>query len=262
MEFATSQDGTQIAYWCEGSGTPLLLVHGGVCDHMAWYYVTPLLARNFTVFAYDRRGRGESSDTPPYAVERELDDIAAMLRVIGEPAHLLGHSAGGILALLAAERTDNLLRLILYEPAFVVDGARPRPAPQIIEKMKSLLAAGDRAEVVRIAMRETLGLSESEIAAMGGGPGWDQLLSVAHAIPSDFELWNVPLAEEQVRAVQTRALLLMGSESPEWLQIGARAVKAALPNASLEVLNGQEHHATITAPEMFAQAVIDFVQSV
>jgi pimeloyl-ACP methyl ester carboxylesterase len=237
----------------------MLLVHGGACDHMAWYYVAPLLAKSFTVYSYDRRGRGESGDTPPYTVHRELEDIEAMLQAIGQPAHLVGHSAGGILSLLTAERGHPLLSLVLYEPAFVVEGARMRPGPELVAKMESLLAAGDRAEVVRMAMRETLELPESEIAAMGAGPGWEQLLSVAHSIPCDFKLWDEPFVEERARTVQTRTLLLMGSESPHWLQKGTRAVQEALPNARLEVMQGQAHLATVTAPEMFAQAVIDFV---
>jgi pimeloyl-ACP methyl ester carboxylesterase len=260
METVTSADGTRVAFWREGAGPPLLLVHCGVCDHLAWYYVVPFLARKFTVYTYDRRGRGESSDTPPYAVEREVEDIAAMLRAIGEPAHLLGHSAGGILALLAAERNTDLLSLILYEPAFVVDGARERPGPEFLGKMQALLAAGNRDEVIRMAMRETLDLPESEITAMGAGPGWENLIAVAHTIPYDFELWNERLVEQRVRTIQTRALLLMGSESPLWLQVATRAVFAALPGSSLQVLEGQEHLATVTAPEMFAQAVMKFVE--
>jgi pimeloyl-ACP methyl ester carboxylesterase len=260
METAISADGTRIAYWREGSGPPLLLVHGGVCDHLAWYFVVPLLAQKFTVFTYDRRGRGESGDTPPYAVERELEDIVAMLAAIGEPAHLLGHSAGGILALKVAERRNGLLSLTLYEPAFLVDGARQRPGPEVLEKMQSLLAAGDRDEVVRIAIRETLELPEREIAAMGQGPGWEQLCSVAHTVPYDWMLWTERLDVEKLSAARTRALLLMGSESPSWLQMGTKAVHAALPSARLEVLEGQKHSATITAPEMFACAVIKFAE--
>jgi pimeloyl-ACP methyl ester carboxylesterase len=260
MGTVTSADGTHIAFWREGAGPPLLLVHGGVCDHLAWYFVLPFLARKFTVYTYDRRGRGESGDTPPYAVEREVEDIAAMLKAIGEPAHLLGHSAGGILSLLAAERTGDLLSLMLYEPAFVVDRARERPGLEFLKKMQALLAAGNRGEVVRMAMRETLDLPESEIAAMGAGPGWENLIAVAHTIPYDFELWNEPLVEQRVRKIQTRALLLMGSDSPSWLQIATRAVFAALPCASLHVLQRQEHLATVTAPEMFAQAVVKFAE--
>ena len=260
MENVTSADGTRIAFWREGSGPPLLLVHGGVCDHLAWYYVVPLLAQKFTVYTYDRRGRGESGNTPPYSVEREVEDVAAMLAAIGEPAHLLGHSAGGMLALAAAERTNDLLSLVLYEPAFLIEGARARPGPEVLEQMKSLLAAGDRDEVIRMAIRQTVEFSEDQIAAMEVGPGWEQLRSVAHAIPQDWELWGQPLVAERVSTVQTRTLLLMGSESPLWLKAAARAVLAALPCATLGVLEGQEHHATITAPQMFAQAVVDFVE--
>jgi pimeloyl-ACP methyl ester carboxylesterase len=237
----------------------MLLVHGGACDHMAWYYVAPLLAKSFTVYSYDRRGRGESGDTPPYTAEKELEDMEALMKAIGEPVHLVGHSAGGILALLTTERGHALRSMTLYEPAFIVDGARKRPGPELVAKMESLLAAGDRAEVVRMAMRETLELPESEIAAMGAGPGWEQLLSVAHSIPCDFKLWDEPFVAERAQKVEARTLVLMGSESPEWLQTGTRAVKEALPNARLEVMQGQAHLATVTAPEMFAQAVIDFV---
>jgi pimeloyl-ACP methyl ester carboxylesterase len=182
-----------------------------------------------------------------------------MLGAIGKPAHLLGHSAGGILALAAAERADDLLSLMLYEPAFVVDGARERPGPDVLERMRSLLAAGDRDEVIRIAIRETLGLPEREIAAMEAGPGWEHLRDVANAVPYDWMLWEQPLVAERVSAVRTRTLL-MGSESPSWLQMGTKAVLAALPFAQLKVLAGQEHSAMVTAPEMFAQAVIGFVE--
>jgi len=258
MEVTTSPDGTRIAFWREGSGPPLLMVHGGVCDHLAWYFVVPLLSRSFTVYTFDRRGRGGSSDAQPATVEGEVDDIAAMLQSIGEPAHLLGHSAGGILALKAAMRVGNLLSLILYEPAFVVEGARERPAPAVLESMRALLAVGNRAEVVRIAMRESVGLSEAEIAAMEAGPGWHHLCGVAHAIPNDWLLWEERFDAQSVKAIQTPTLLLAGSESPSWLRQAARTVADALPSARQAVLAGQAHSAMITAPELFAQAVTNF----
>jgi pimeloyl-ACP methyl ester carboxylesterase len=258
METVASADGTRIALWREGSGPPLLLVHGGICDHFAWYPAVPMLARRFTVYTFDRRGRGASGDTPPYAVEREREDVAAILGAIGEPAHLLGHSAGGILALQAAERARDLLSLILYEPAFVVEGARQRPAPELGETMRSLLAAGNREEVVRLAMKESVGASEAEIAAIEGGPGWKRLLEVAPAIPNDWLLWEEPFDGRSLSAVRTRTLLLVGSESPPWLRRGTEAVLAVLPFARMVVLPGQGHSAMITAPELFARAVIDF----
>jgi pimeloyl-ACP methyl ester carboxylesterase len=258
MYTAISEDGTPIAYWREGSGPPLLLVHGGACDHYAWYSVTPMLARTFTVYALDRRGRGQSGDTPPHTVARELEDIVAVLGAIGEPAHLLGHSAGAILALGAAERAETLRSLILYEPPFIIHGARPRPAPEILERMKALLAAGDHDEVLRIAMRESIDVPEEQIERMKAGPGWEHLRAVAPAIPYDWKLWDERLEPGRLARLRMPALLLLGSESPAWLHVGTKAVLAALPNARLAMLPGQAHAAMVTAPELFAQAVARF----
>jgi pimeloyl-ACP methyl ester carboxylesterase len=257
METVISADGTSIAFWREGSGPPLVLAHGGLCDHFAWFFVVPLLARKFTVYTFDRRGRGGSGDTQPYAAAREREDIAALLRAIGEPAHLLGHSAGGILALQAAERERDLRSLILYEPGFVIDGARELPSAEILAQMQSALAAGNREQALRIAMREAVGATDAEIAALAGGPGWARLLAVAGAIPNDWALWQQTFAAENVRDLRTPTLMLMGSESPLWLRQGTEAILAALPNARLVVFEGQGHSAMITAPQAFAQAVID-----
>ena len=259
---ATSADGTPIAFWRQGQGPPLLLVHGGACDHLAWYFVVPSLAQAFTVYTYDRRGHGESGNVLPYAVEREVEDVEAMLVAIGEPAHLLGHSAGGILALEAAERVDNLLSLILYEPAYVVPGARERPNPEVLGQMNALLSTGNRAEVVRIAIRETLGLSEAEISAMEQGPGWEQLCSVADAIPYDWKLWDRELDLRRLSAVRAQVLVLMGSQSPQWLKIAAETLASALPGAALRVLEGQAHSAMISSPALFAHAVEEFAAGV
>ena len=261
METVTSADGTRIAYWREGSGPPLLMVHGGICDHFAWYFVVPLLARKFTVYTFDRRGRGASGDTPPYASEREREDIAAMLQAIGEPAHLLGHSAGGILALQTAEKVRDLLSLILYEPGYIIDGSREYPAPEVLAKMKSLLSEGDRDTALRIAMRESVGVSEAEIAALASGPAWTRLLAVASGIPNDWMLWQEQFSPEAVREIRTPALILMGTESPAWLRHGTQAVHAALPSSRLTLLPAQGHSAMITGPQLFAQAVIDFVET-
>ena len=253
-----SADGTKIAFWREGAGPPMLLVHGGICDHLAWYFVIPLLAQHFTVYAFDRRGRGGSGNSLPYAVEREVEDILALLHTIGEPAHLVGHSAGGILALKAATRAATLLSLTLYEPAYVIDGARMRPAPEMLETIGMLIDAGDHDEVIRIAMRESVGMSEAEIAEMEAGPGWEHLCGVAEAVPHDWMLWDERLEAENVRDVRAPVLVLTGSESPAWLRVSAEAVLAAFPNARRAELRGHGHSAMISGPELFAKTIIDF----
>ena len=261
-EITNSADGTRIAFWREGSGAPLLLVHGGLCDHLAWHFAVPYLARQFTVYTFDRRGRGASGDTPPYAVERESEDVAAMLDAIGRPGHLLGHSAGAILALAAAGRADNLLSLMLYDPPFVVDGARERPGPGILEQIQALLATGDRDQALRIAIRETVAMPDSQIEQMRAGPGWEHLRSAAGAIPHDWMLWEERLVPERLTALRMPVLLLLGSESPPWIRASTEAVRTALSRARMVELPGQGHDAMITAPELFARAVTDFANEI
>ncbi|HEY1499235.1 MAG TPA: alpha/beta hydrolase [Acidobacteriaceae bacterium] len=254
-----SSDGTPLAYWREGSGPPLLLVHGGLCDHHAWYFVVPALARSFSVWTFDRRAHGLSGDRQPYAVEREVEDILVLLETIGEPAHLLGHSAGAILALLAAIRTDRLRSLILYEPPFVLEGARERPAPGILTEMQRLLAAGRPDDALRIAMRETVSLTDAEIDAMQAGPGWEHLRDAADAIPNDWRLWEQTFDPKSIGRMTAPALVIAGSESPAWIRASALAVLRALPAAHLAELHGQGHSAMITAPELFTGTVERFL---
>jgi pimeloyl-ACP methyl ester carboxylesterase len=260
-EFVTSPDGTRIAFWREGAGRPLVLVHGGICDHLAWYHLVPLLAQRFAVYTMDRRGRGCSGDAPLHTVEREVEDIGALLKSIGEPAHLLGHSAGAILS-LAAARTGNLRSLILYEPPFIMEDARERPAPEVLKRMEALLAAGELDEALRIAMRESVAVPDSEIDEMQAGPGWEHLRRVARAIPYDWKLWEERLAPEGLKSLQMPALLLLGSESPGWICKSTEAMLAALPQACLAMLQGQAHFAMLTAPELMARAVVEFAGNI
>lgn len=257
-----SADGTPIAWWREGSGPALLLVHGGLCDHLAWYFVTPLLARHFTVWSFDRRGHGRSGDTAPHSVEREVEDIEAMLRTVGEPAHLVGHSAGAILSLAAARRGAELRSLILYEPPFIVDEARAWPGAEILEEMERLLAAGESDQALRIAMRETVALTDAEIDRMQSQPGWEHLREAARAIPTDWKIWDEPFEPAPLKEVRTPTLLLEGSESPAWIRASTEAVGRALPNAALVEMAGQGHSAMITAPALFADEVVRFASRV
>ncbi|HEX4065306.1 MAG TPA: alpha/beta hydrolase [Acidobacteriaceae bacterium] len=262
MSTIASADGTRIAFWRQGSGSPLLLVHGGLCDHLAWHFVAPLLARHLTVWSFDRRGHGRSEDTSPHSIEREVEDIQAMLQAIGEPVHLLGHSAGAILALAAALRTHRLRSLILYEPPFIVDNARSRPAPKVLEEMQRLLAEGDPDQALRIAMRETVALSDAEIDRMQNQPGWEHLREAARAIPNDWKIWEETLIPAHLKDMRTPTLLLEGSESPAWIHTGSDAVRRALPIATLEQMEGQGHSAMITAPDLFAEKVVQFVSGI
>ena len=141
MERINSSDGTAISYRRGGAGPPLLLVHGTTADHRSWAQVTPLLAEQCTVYALDRRGRGESGDAADYSLGREAEDIAAVIEAIGRPVCLLGHSYGALCCLEAALLTDRIARLILYEPGLA--GDIPLYPPGVPERMQALIDAGD-----------------------------------------------------------------------------------------------------------------------
>jgi pimeloyl-ACP methyl ester carboxylesterase len=261
MQTVNSRDGTPLACWRTGNGAPLLLVHGGLCDHLSWFFAEPLLALHFTVWSYDRRGRGQSGDTQPHSPQREADDIEAILAAIREPAHLLGHSAGGIASLHTALRFSTLRSLMLYEPPYIATGARAKPARAVLEEMERLLAAGDPDAALGVAMRETVDMSDVEIDTLRCSPGWEHLRAAARAIPYDWALWDDQPSPEALAAIMTPTLVLMGSKSPAWLRAATQAVAAALPHAQLIMMEGEGHNAMITAPASFAAEIVRFASA-
>ena len=153
----TSADGTPIAFTRAGHGPPLILIDGALCHRGAGPNrgLAKRLAQDFTVLTYDRRGRGESGDTAPYAVEREVEDIAAVVETVGAPVHLYGISSGGMLALEAAARlASDVAKLVLYEIPFVVDESRPPVGAEVAARLDALVAAGRRGAAVKLFMRE------------------------------------------------------------------------------------------------------------
>ena len=170
----TSLDGTPIAYHRAGTGPPLVLVQGtGAASPLAWPSF-PALAGHFTLYAVDRRGRGESGDGDSYAVEREFEDVAAVVEAIGQPAHLLGHSFGGLCSLEAALRTRNVRRLILYEPAGVPVPGEPPVLRSLIDRLQAVLETGDGEEVLTVFYREVAGMTPDEIERLRSSPAWPE----------------------------------------------------------------------------------------
>ena len=157
-ETITSKDGTPIAYRRSGEGPPLVLVHGAAADHGRWSPVLPALEERFTIYAVDRRGRGGSGDANAYAMEREFEDVASVVDSIGKPVNLLGHSYGALCSLEATLLTQNIRKLVLYEPAVHIVGEKIHPSGTI-DRLEALLAEGDRDGVVATTMREIAGLS-------------------------------------------------------------------------------------------------------
>jgi pimeloyl-ACP methyl ester carboxylesterase len=269
MDYVRSADGTLIAYLRAGEGPPLVLVHGTADNHSIWAQVMPALSERFTVYAVDRRGRGESGKTVPesYAVEREFEDVAAVVDAIGEPAHLLGHSFGALCVLEAALQTEKLLKFILYEPPLLTltgDSLIPEEAleamGQAVEAMDQMLAEGDNEGVMLTFARDIAQVPEEAIAAFRAMPEWqvsvdmaDTIVREVHAVESyDFE-------PERFRDLSIPALLLVGSESPPYLQAASEAVAAALTNERVVTLEGQGHLAMAFDPELFLDQVMGFL---
>lgn len=261
MDKITSADGTTIAYHKQGSGPPLILVAGtGAANPTAWP-VFMALAQRFTVFAVDRRGRGESGDAQAYALEREFEDIAAVVAAAGEPAHLLGHSYGALIALEAALLAANLRKLILYEPWIPQPGVQFNPNGTI-ERLEDLLAEGDREEVLRWHYQQNVGMTPREFEEMKASPAWSSRLATAHTLPREMR------AEAQYRFDPQRfqdwpipTLLLLGGDSPLFVRESSERIAKALPNSQIATLPGQQHIAIYTAPELFLREVLGFLSA-
>jgi pimeloyl-ACP methyl ester carboxylesterase len=257
MEKATSHDGTQIAYYRRGVGAPLVLVHGtGAADPTAWP-AFPTLEKHFGVITVDRRGRGESGDGSPYAIEREFEDIAVVVDAIGESVNVLGHSFGGLLALEAARLSRNIHKLVLYEGVPISGEAFPEGT---IDRLQALLDTGDRTGVLTTHYRDIGGLSPNQIEQLRSSPAWPARLASAHTVPRELRaLERYEFDPDRFKDLQTPTLLLVGGDSPQFVRDATETVGEALPNSQVVVLPGQQHIAMYTAPDQFASTVVRFL---
>ncbi len=261
METVRSKDGTLIAYEKSGQGAPLVLVHGTSADHTRWAPVLPPLQSRFTVYAIDRRGRGGSGDVEPYAIEREFEDLTAVIDSIGSPVNLLGHSYGGICSLEAAIRSPNLQRLILYEPPIPDQTGGDIYPAWVLDAMRDLLAKGDRAGAVSLFMKEVPRVPPHELDILRSAPAWQARVAAAHTIPREMDASNggYRLDRTKFSRLTTPTLLLLGGDSPAILTAATYALHETLPDNRLVVMPGQQHVAMNTAPDLFLKAVLDFL---
>jgi pimeloyl-ACP methyl ester carboxylesterase len=261
VETVRSADGTTIAYLRRGKGPPLVLVHGALMDRAAWSAITPFLRETCTLYAIDRRGRGDSGDTPPYEVDREVEDLAAVLEAIGKPCDLMGHSSGAILALMLAEYGFPIRRLILYEPPIILPGQRPLLSADLPGKLSALAASDDREAAVRLFLREGPLWPEEQIEALLAAE-WRRkaLLELAPTASYDARIVGDYLCDaHSLRALRFPVLLFAGERSPDWLRAGVDALAWALPEDKLVTLPGQDHLALQTAPEVVAREISRFL---
>lgn len=250
-----SADGTEIAFETTGDGPPLVLVDGALCFRGSGP-ATPLaeaLAPHFTVHTYDRRGRGESGNAPGYAPQREVEDLAALVKQAGGSAAVYGISSGAALALEAARTGLAITRLALYEAPFIVDATR-EPAPaDFLAQFERLIAKDRRADALKLFLGPGVGVPAPVIAMMRLTPAWKGLKAVAHTLPYDmalldgYQLGN-PLPSGRWDSVAVPTLVAAGSKSPAWMQNAMRQLAERLPNAEHETLPGQDH--MIKAPAL------------
>ncbi len=256
METVRSEDGTPVAFDRGGDGPNLVLVHGTAAGHTRWANVRPDLERDFTVIAVDRRGRGGSGDGDRYAIDREAEDIAAVVRGLEPPVLLFGHSYGGICALEAALRVEALAGLILYEPP-ILEG-RAVPAEKVA-RLEAMLAEGDREGVLVGFMGGIVGVPPAQIEILRASPAWPERLAAAHTLPRETRaVDDYELDAARVGRLDLPVLLLRGGDSPPFFSDGIRRLEAALPDARTVVMPGQQHIAMDTAPEMVTGAVRAF----
>jgi pimeloyl-ACP methyl ester carboxylesterase len=262
-----SKDGTTIAFdaWGDSSqGQPLIMVDGATAYRM----INPtnaelgqLLSSDFRAYAYDRRGRGESTDTAPYAIEREIEDLAALIADAGAPAVLFGWSSGALLALDAAAAGLPISHLALFEPPVVVDDNRPPLPADYVEQLDARVAAGRPGDAAELFLTAAAGLPPEAAAGMRQSPFWPALEGVAHTIAYDGRIMGTtmsgnPLPTDRWAAVSVPVLVMHGDATAPSLMSGAKAMAEALPTATLQVVPGEQHSA---AAEVLAPALRQFI---
>jgi pimeloyl-ACP methyl ester carboxylesterase len=255
LRHVTSPDGVRIACELSGSGPPVVFVHGAGSARWSFELVRPELDGSFTVIAVDRRGRGDSTDGDEYGVEREFEDVAAVVRDAGEGALLVGHSYGALIAAGAAQLLDGLPLLVLYEPPMGGVVAEPHT----IDRWEALIADGDRDLMVREFLRRVAGYSEDEIDELARSPVWERRKRVSPTVPREL---RAELAFRLDPAALTQlampTLMLLGSESPDWAERSTNAYSDAIPNAEVRILEGRGHGAVTSDPELVAAEIERF----
>jgi len=261
MNKVHSKDGTTIAFDRLGDGPPVILVCGGSVDRSSNAPLAAILAEHFTVFNYDRRGRGDSGDTQPYTVEREIEDLAAVIGATGGSAFVYGHSSGAVLTLRAAVAGLPIDKLVAYEPPFIVDASRPPVPDDYVRHLDELVAAGRRGDAVAYFLTTGVGVPEQMVEQMRAAPMWPGMEAVAHTLAYDGRIMGdtmrgMPLSREPWSGVTIPALVMDGGASPPWQREAAKSLADVLPNARYSTLEGQDHG---PAPEVLAPPVLEFL---
>lgn len=246
MRHVQSTDETSIAFELTGEGPPLVIVGGALSDRSGGSTLAARLAPRFTVYTYDRRGRGDSADRAPYTVEREIEDLDALIQVAGGSAYVLGFSSGAVLALEAAAHGLAIRKLALYEPPFIVDASRPRPPTGLTAELNDLVSSGRRGDAVAHFLTTTVGLPVAAVEDMRRAPMWSTLEALAHTLRYDVAILGDMMQGRALpagrwNAVKMPTLVIDGGASPAWMHTAVQMLVSVLPNAQRVTLEGQTH---------------------
>jgi pimeloyl-ACP methyl ester carboxylesterase len=258
--YATSADGTTIAFDRLGQGPPVVVASGMFCDRGTTQGLAEQLARRFSVINYDRRGRGESGDTAPYAVQREVEDLGALIAEVGGTAAVYGHSSGAGLALNAAASGLPITRLVLHEPPYGSDDeASKRDSRELGEQLRVAIAEDRRADAIELFFTAS-GMPPEMVEGMSGDP---RMRAVAPTIPYDLEVMGDisrggTIPEDLVRAISMPTLVIAGGASPDFFRDAATRIAEILPNGAYTVLDGQDHGAPA---DVVAPVVTEFIST-
>ncbi|HEV2634685.1 MAG TPA: alpha/beta hydrolase [Actinocrinis sp.] len=249
MSTVRSKDSTTIAFDAWGDGRPLILIDGAT-SHRAVNplnaQVGELLGNEFRVYGYDRRGRGESSDTAPYAIEREIEDIAVLISDAGAPAVVCGMSSGAVLALDAAAAGLPITHLAVFEPPFVVDDTHPPLPADYVQRLDAYTADGRPGDAVELFMTAAIGMPAEAVAGMRQAPFWAGLEAVASTIAYDGRIMGTtmsgaPLPADRWAAITVPVLVMHGLGTEPWLATAAAALAELLPTATFQPVPGEQH---------------------
>jgi len=257
MKNVISKDGTTIAFDQLGKGPAVILICGGSVDRTSNAPLAALLAEPFTVFNYDRRGRADSGDTPPYAITREVEDIDAVVAAAGGTAFLYGTSSGAALALEAARKLPNkITKLALWEPPYFVDDSYPRPPTDTAKTYTELVAAGRRGDAVEFFMAKVVGLPPEFVAEARKSPWWPAQEALAHTLAYDATIMgDYSLPTERIATIKIPTIVIDGGASFPFMHATADAIAKIVPNAQRRTLEGQRHD---VAPEALAPVLKEF----
>ena len=255
QQYVTSADGTRISVTITGGGPPLVVCPGALATGQDWQSVADTLAPQMTTYAVDRRGHGASGDGPAFSIEREQEDLAAVLGLAGRDAVLLGHSYGALIALgVALQRPPA--RLVIYEPPIPLDGPVGGAA---VEDYAAAIREGDLEKAIAFGMREFVGLPEDAIAAFRQQPVWHRLVAMAPSLLRELRAVDQFGGDlDRFRAIRIPVLLIVGTISPTWLRNVSSRLEAVLPDAAVAEIQGQAHDAHLFGPEAIAGKIAQF----